>query len=332
MTEEFDQKAEKKSGSKFFQNHRQRVLTLILTVVTLIALLLSVTYSWFITSQNPEVPLVEGNSYLPAFLHIGNDRNTILDWDSELKITLEETLSPVCGDGVHFYRQDLYSFDPQDYTRKIKDGDGYSSYGYAPSGDLTELTGEELQDNVFTFDFMLDSLNAGDLFLSSESALSPNLFLSPASPDMQYVSTGYIAGAMRVAIFQKVREDEYSLKCVWIPNPTFEFRSESTDFTPTGEIESSYSFVSPSGTTVISTEGKTNGCDVKNGVLYVWDPGKCDVPFASYTDRSDGYFRVVVWLDGNDRECVNAFAGGKVDLKLGIFIKEEEQGEHESAT
>lgn len=327
MTEEIERKTEKKSGVKLLQNHRQRVLTLILTLVTLIALLLSVTYSWFITSQRPEVPLVEGKSYIPAFLHIGTDRSSILNWGSELRVTLEDSLSPVCGDGVHFYRRETYSFDPEDFTREAVSGADYTLYAYEPSGTLTELTAEEAERDVYTFDFMLDSLNPGDLFLSPESVMSPNFSLSPVSPDLSSVSTGYIAGALRMAIFQKDSGGEYRLKCVWIPNPTFEFRSANTDFTPIGEIESSYSFVSSAGTSSVSTGDGSKGYAVENGVLYVWDPANCDQPFASYADREDGYFRAVIWLDGNDRECVNAFAGGRADMKLGILIREEQQGD-----
>ena len=59
----------------------------------------------------------------------------------------------------------------------------------------------------------------------------------------------------------------------------------------------------------------------EDGVLYAWGDLEEDLPFATLEGFSEQDFKIVIWLDGNDRECHNALMGGEVSIKLGFVIE-----------
>ncbi|MBE6592731.1 MAG: hypothetical protein E7642_01910 [Ruminococcaceae bacterium] len=167
-------------------------------------------------------------------------------------------------------------------------------------------------------------------------------------------NVGNICGAVRIAIFQEVEETDeegnissyYKPTFIWAPNSTIELYRDSDknlqlkdDFyyqksgegenvtyelmqnKNEGKVEDEYVYaVSKTDEgelqmVEIETGGKASGTHVVDGVTYAWgELTACKI--GDLKANTDMNFRIVVWVDGNDRECDNALLAGQINVDL----------------
>ena len=182
----------------------------------------------------------------------------------------------------------------------------------------------------------LDTNEAGEVETLPNGELPRPNHLSPYGTN---IDKGEICAAIRIAILQKNAQGEYDLKFVWAPNSTkrlIKSGDGNYSFVDNGQVEDEYLLIGSyeeleDGTiavseTKIATQNKTSGeiTDTITGVTYAWGELTThkigDLVSNTYCD-----FRVVVWVDGNDKDCDNALLDGliTVNLDFGTILNEE---------
>ena len=299
---------------KAIKNIKKRLLFGGTFVLAMIFIMISVSFSWL--NNNPRatvsdihLEVVEANNLLVKAEDSDN-------WTKVVKMDFKEgfEMASVCGDGKNFFKPILGHVDGSN---------DFEAVGY-------EAISGNLEDNglyEFAFSCMVES--SFTIYLDKESSLSP----SEDSENSLYgdYSSGHICAAMRIAFFQKI-EDEYVLHCIWIPNSTTELLPSGEEIkVENGEIESGYIFISDESgesTTIIETEGASSGSKTVNGVTYVWGDLEENLEIGTTEGNQQQYFKLIIWVDGNDRECHNALMDGLVSVDLKILVDNKtEEGE-----
>ena len=306
----------------------RRIFYLAFSILALLALLTAVTYSWFITTKDTAVNPTNTEVRKIPMLQIGKaSEDGNIEWKDSIDLENELPLVPVSGDGNTFYILTKQTFtelieEVSEYDPDGHPGEGYALYGRESAG-YKKLTDEEIKKDVLIYDFVLKSGKSGDVYISPDSYLRPSSN-SPASAYASNLSTGYGAGAVRIAFSEKQANGTYQVKCVWIPNPTYAFDKTTMTFSENGEPESVYTFITKNDGTGIEIKPSEyeNGYVVKDGVLYIWDLQNYSECFATVQTGEQREFRMTLWMEGTDRECVNALAGGTADLKFALYMKE----------
>ena len=133
---------------------------------------------------------------------------------------------------------------------------------------------------------------------------------------------GYICGAMRIAILQKNSDGTYESKLIWAPSSTVELYQDEQGqlhVNPnSANCETTYTYLGedPDEPIVIETNGEASGHQEIDGVVYAWGEIETKLPMGTLTGGEENEFRLVIWVDGNDRECHNALLSGLVFLIL----------------
>lgn len=282
-------------------------------VLAMIFIMIAVSFSWMnnnptSTLSNIEINVIEANNLLVK------TEDSL--WNKTVNMEFEEgfEMKSVCGDGKNFFTPIL------DHTNSSND---FAAVGYsAISGTLED-------NGIYEFKFSCTVETDLTLYLDSTSSLVP----SEHSENSAYgdYSAGHICAAMRVAFFQKV-DNEYVLRCIWIPNSTTELLASGDEVkVGDGEIESSYIFISNEdgeSPIVIETNGAASGTKVVNNVTYVWGNLEERLELGSMLGNQQQDFKLVLWIDGHDRECHNALMDGLVSVDLKILVDDKiEKGE-----
>jgi hypothetical protein len=177
--------------------------------------------------------------------------------------------------------------------------------------------------------------NSLPLYLSKNSSVLPK---DPDVHDSAYgeYSAGYICAAMRVAILERVGE-RYETRLIWIPNTTTRLiTTGSTDLIVKGtesDVEEQYVFVTDAEQnykTVIAPNRTVSGAQQLGPVLYVWGDLPENLQFSTLVSNTQSDFRLVIWLDGNDRECHNALMNGTIDVHLNFTVNQETEDTEQS--
>ena len=79
--------------------------------------------------------------------------------------------------------------------------------------------------------------------------------------------------------------------------------------------------------TVVETNGKASGSKTINNVTYAWGDLEESFEIGSIEGDTEKSFKVVIWIDGDDRECHNALLDGLVSVNLKIMVDEAKKGE-----
>lgn len=271
-------KTEKSRLPEKEKGRSRRTLMNVLFVVSIIFIMISLTYSWFSSSNSAIADGAELNLADANALEQGGLRS-------------DGIINSIAGDGTSF-------FQPILKKQVIATQGNYNLYqtvkgeGYTPlEDDVTIETA--LAKNLFVQDFTLKISGTHNIYLVHGTGIKA-----------KDTKLNYLEGAVRVGIMKFNEETQkYELCLVWIPDVTSKKGGES-------ELDGKITVVSPDGTgasegefTIDSEHGETNF----NGVKYVW--GKID-------EKNDhnvlvgelngtGKYRCVIWLDGNDRECNN---------------------------
>ena len=221
-----------------------------------------------------------------------------------------------------------------------------SSENGAEDTPIQDQTSEEVQNyiknGICAVDFKITLDKEADAFLYLKK--NDGTVLSVATPasasaypngnKSPYGSfdVGNICGALRVAILQKDGEGNFKPTLIWIPNTSIElYIDEKTKEMKLNDQSTNYE------TRYIFVEQDENGdakeiiIDVQNdmditgdasagyvtrgNVMYAWGSNAEKLPIGRLSNGATD-FRLMVWVDGNDRECHNALLSGLVFLKL----------------
>ncbi len=317
---------------------KNNVFVLVISVVTLLALLAAATFSWFITTKYAIVNTTHVGVLRSPTLSIRDLDDPDGQWKASLELDELDEIEPSTGDGVKFFSAGEMDYD-QYITKKKYPDIGTSEeetieiykkrvINYRP----IDSESESFSKYVIKRDFQIRYSASGNVLIDPSSTLLPAADAAN-SIYMTDVSTGLLAGALRVGISELGEDGAYHLRVVWIPNPTYEFDISEETFTQNGNVEDSYCFTKKADGTdpiTINTAEHPGGWCRVGDVLYVWDLSNCREPFTTVSGSADPTFRLTIWLEGTDRECVyelaagqnesGGFVGGKTSLKLGLLI------------
>ncbi len=303
----------KKKRSAF----KKQLVYSITLVASLLLVTVSATYSWFLYQQpnmayDVKVEVMDTFNLTLKSGQEGDDKITS-------NLSKDFSLQPVYGNGTVFYSP---VFD------NIELPENPGEFVYAPTGAYEKITTETYEKNIFHMDFVLGVDGFVDLYLEHTNHEKTRTFVAMGDGHEQRkspygdFSRDNINGAVRVAIVQKGE-----VKCIWIPNTDVELQKEGNRYEiVTGEnatIEPTFSFLTGYNAETneqvvqeIQTESKKNGHCVIDGITYIWgdiEDGNCPKITTVYGEQP---FSIIMWIDGNDRECDNALVGGKVKLNL----------------
>ena len=304
-------------------------------VVALLVIIISVSFSWFITSRQAKVSGITMNVAKGTELMIKTEDSP--DGKSlELDFNDEYPLQSLAGNGRYLYSAEI-GFDPDEidhsqgnavFTKKI--------LGYLPVGSLNTVE-DYLKAGAFACDFSLQISKDTDVYLYGPDEDSDGSWVMPAPKDHYTDESntgpygdfdiGRISGAIRVAFLQKNEAGEYVPTLIWAPDTSTElgvdengqyFVDDDSD-----RYEEKYTVLGSDkeAATEIHTGATAQGVDREalNGTVYAWGALSEKQKIGTLSANEYGDFRLVIWVDGNDRECHNALLGGLicVNLKIG---------------
>ncbi len=288
---------------------KKRIIFSALFVSSMLMIMISVTFSWFhqvesATMSDITIDAREANNLLVK----ASDADV---WSKVVKMSFADDfeMQGVSGDGIRF-------FEP--VIGKKEGMNDSSLVGYK------QITEDLAKSGIYEFEFSCFVENSLPLYLDSSSALLP----SAKSPESAYgsFSAGHICAAMRVAILQKV-DGEYVLKCIWIPNATTELTTVGEISVGEGDVESEYVFISDESATekvTVQTAQEPSGQIEIDGVLYAWGDLDDSLEIGRIEGNAENDFKLVIWIDGNDRESHNALLDGLVSVQMKFYVGEDE--------
>ena len=293
-------------------------------IVSLVLIMISVSFSWFVNENAMRLWDITAEVEEVQDLLV-KDANNAFAKKVDIKYPEDLVLSPVIGNGINFYKPVM--------TKADSDGDGVYQYEVTS---YEKMTAEEISQNVLSFEVSFQVAMDSDLYI----CINPNsnsrysyLKKSDRSPESAYgeFSTGYITGALRVAIFHK-EDGEYNLKSIWIPDTDTRLMTDNDGslYIATGndtKAENFYQFArsynSSTGSmsyTTIYTHNSKNGVSETNGINYTWGTEN-DIRICHIEDDGTEELKFVIWIDGADTECHNALVGGIVDMNLMFEVR-----------
>ena len=289
---------------------RRRIIFKAMFVISIVSIMISVSYSWFTSSNKATIKGVVINVVDPKNLEAGN-------------IDQYGTLDVVTGDGISFFKPEI-----KEVAIETEEGDdsGFITYKYDKASDYAQTNdnvtvpkADAVAENVRIIDFTLDMTGEAErIYLLPGTAIVP-VEGSPA----------YLPGALRVAFLKlDSATGTYKPLLIWIPDVMSVIEGEP-------ELESSYTFISngDKGAQVSSLEvdaatGKIVKGEGENEITYVWGPIADGRNIEFDTFSGTGNYRCVIWLDGNDRECTTDLINQKFKVVLNISPGNEAANEN----
>lgn len=283
----------------------KRKLHAILSVIIIASLITGVTYAWFFINRDVELEYASDivcESGTSLELSIDNGET----WSGRVvKSGTSSKLMDISGNGVNLFRPKML-----DETNQ-------------PIGfDIAEVIDSQGYGDYIEFNVDLRSTSAMNVYLSGDS------FINPKSTDSDDVnifgkfSKDYIAGAMRVAILEKVDDTEV-LKMIWAPNPTFMLtrnQNGTYNFTPEGVMETSYSYYTGDSYYTVTKDDYANKQFIygsTNATPYMANSS----PILTTLNPATGYYDIKtliirIWFEGTDREADQALSGGCTEMNI----------------
>ena len=277
----------------------RKTLVKVMFVISVIFIMISLTYSWFTASNSARVKNLT--------VEVTDPNNLIAEG-----LTSKGIIDSVAGDGTHFFK-------PIWKRQLVGESGDYNLYKNAKSGEYNALNDdvvsvEAVAENLFVQDFALSINGKYDLYLINGTGVKPEA-QGPA----------FLEGAVRVAVMKfNESTSEYEIELIWIPDVTTTKSGESV-------LEERVTVVYPDGegareaTFDIDAE---HGEKEVDGVRYVWGKIDGNAEHDVLVGEIDGRekYRCVIWLDGNDRECENELLNLGVVATFKFLPKEAVQG------
>ena len=303
----------------------RRTLIKVMFVAAVIFIMISLTYSWFTSSSRATVDGLK--------IDVIDPNNLTADG-----ITVSGAANALSGNGTSFFKPVFKDA----YETVINGSEVIKTYrkaiaSYTPSGDDVESKVADA-DNLLTVDFSLSIAGEHELYMTNGTSITA----AEGSPD-------FLKGAVRVAVLKFVPDEaetetesateteteaqtesqteneteaeteagvsgKYVTELVWIPdvltNKDGDDKLESDYIIATAEsrdAEESFNVSAESGEATV------------DGVRYVW--GAVGDGIKVGTLNGEGKYRIVIWLDGNDRECDQSISGGELNATFKFIPK-----------
>ena len=299
----------------------RRTLIKVMFVAAVIFVMISLTYSWFTSSSRATVDGLK--------IDVIDPNNLTADG-----ITVSGEANALSGNGTSFFKPVFKDA----YETVINGSEVIKTYrkaiaSYTPSGDDVESKVANA-DNLLTLDFSLSIAGEHELYMTNGTSITA----AEGSLD-------FLKGAVRVAVLKFVPDEaatetesateteteaqteseteaeteagvsgRYVTELVWIPdvltNKDGDDKLETDYIIATAEsrdAEQSFSVTDESGETTV------------DGVRYVW--GDVGDGIKVGTLNGEGKYRIVIWLDGNDRECDQSISGGELNATFKFIPK-----------
>ena len=246
-------------------------------VMSIIFIMISLTFSWFSLSETSHV---DG-----AQLGVSDANN--LEVGGQFSMG---KIDSVAGDGISFFKPVLEN-------KLVGTNGNYNIYQKVNSGKYNALTDDVVSeravaDNMFVKDFTLTIRGKCNVYMVDGTGIVP-----------EGEGAEFLEGAMRVSVMKFNEESKkYELCLIWIPDVTSQKSGEDL-------LDSKVTYVysdeegAKEGSFEITSEYGEKILD--NGVRYVWGKidGKPENNVLIGELNGTGKYRFVIWLDGNDREC-----------------------------
>lgn len=264
------------SAPKKKRKFTRKTLFKIMFVISIIFIMISLTYSWFSMSETARVNGV----------NVGvTDPNNLIADDQFL---IKGKIDSIAGNGTSFFK-------PEWARELVGTQNGFNIYKNSNGGIYNALPDnvvieEPVAENLLVKDFTLSIKGKHNIYLVEGSGIQP-----------EGEGAEFLEGAMRVAVL-KFNEDtkQYDLCLVWIPDVTSTATGGSL-------LDDKVTVVSPDengrAKETVLTITDYHGVQTVEGVRYAW--GKPDANNSILVGELEGTakYRCVIWLDGNDREC-----------------------------
>lgn len=310
----------------------RRTLIKVMFVAAVIFIMISLTYSWFTYSNSASVNGLTINVTDPNNLTASG-------------VTVSGEVNALSGNGTSFFKPVFKDAVTTTFVNGVS-VNGYKRVinSYTASGDDVESATADTE-NLLTVDFSL-SING-----------EYNLYMTQGSEVVPTGDTQFIKGAVRVAVLKFVPDEteseteseteteteseteseseteaeteagvsgKYVTQLVWIP--------DVKTYINGGELlESRYKIAtgeSVGAEQILDIGTKESGTAELDGVTYAWgDIGTDGIPVG--TINGEEKYRIVIWLDGNDRECDQSASGGAVEATFKFLPKAISEGSDE---
>ena len=291
----------------------RRTLIKVMFVAAVIFVMISLTYSWFTSSSRATVDGLK--------IDVIDPNNLTADG-----ITVSGAANALSGNGTSFFKPVFKDA----YETVINGSEVIKTYrkaiaSYTSSGDDVESKVADA-DNLLTVDFSLSIAGEHELYMTNGTSITA----ANGSPD-------FLKGAVRAAVLKFVPDEaetetesqteneteaeteagvsgKYVTELVWIPDVLTNKDGDDkleTDYiiaaAESRDAEKSFSVSAESGETTV------------DGVRYVW--GAVGDGIKVGTLNGEGKYRIVIWLDGNDRECDQSISGGELNATFKFIPK-----------
>ena len=299
----------------------RRTLIKVMFVAAVIFVMISLTYSWFTSSSRATVDGLK--------IDVIDPNNLTADG-----ITVSGAANALSGNGTSFFKPVFKDA----YETVINGSEVIKTYrkaiaSYTPSGDDVESKVADA-DNLLTVDFSLSIAGEHELYMTNGTSITA----ANGSPD-------FLKGAVRVAVLKFVPDEaatetesqteteteaqtesqteveteagvsgRYVTELVWIPDVLTNKDGDDkleTDYiiaaAESRDAEKSFSVSAESGETTV------------DGVRYVWGAVGDGIKVGAL--NGEGKYRIVIWLDGNDRECDQSISGGELNATFKFIPK-----------
>lgn len=299
----------------------RRTLIKVMFVAAVIFVMISLTYSWFTSSSRATVDGLK--------IDVIDPNNLIADG-----ITVSGAANALSGNGTSFFKPVFKDA----YETVINGSEVIKTYrkaiaSYTPSGDDVESKVADA-DNLLTVDFSLSIAGEHELYMTNGTSITA----ANGSPD-------FLKGAVRVAVLKFVPDEaatetesqteteteaqtesqteveteagvsgRYVTELVWIPDVLT--NKDGDDKLETDYIIAAAESRDAEKSFTVSAE---SGEITFDGVRYVW--GDVGDGIKVGTLNGEGKYRIVIWLDGNDRECDQSISGGELNATFKFIPK-----------
>ena len=276
------------------KRRRIRVKNIIFSLLFIVLLvsMVSISFSWFTHSTQAVASGISINVVDAGNLVIKEGEG---DWSHKLDILGSDSensfkFQQVTGNGSAFYSpvQEKYVVEGAP--------EGYVYENYKITG-IEPISSQDVSKYVYVYDFSAMIEQESDMYLADCYA------------------TGKGASVLRMALFIKNSQGDYENVLIWIPDVVTKLNDDGTVVTddPESVVYFHNENAEKYGIDIVESAGVT----VYDGIKYVWG----NIPYgehkvATLLSNTSVDLRIVLWTEGDDRDCRDYVSLGDVSIKL----------------
>ena len=286
---------------------RKNFIMISLICVSLAVLMIPAAFAWFLNVRKASVEGISAQvmSANNLVMRAGNG-----EWSKELTVSASKDFQfrAVTGNGVSFYAPVIELVEVGSTAEDIMED-------YAVTG-LTPMPENEWADSLISYDFSARIEEKHTLCLHHSSVSRGADSKDPRD---------FASAVIRMALLVK-EGDSYRTVLVWIPDVTSKLVSdEKGNGSITAEQERGITLMDQNGNDLeIAVEGES-GSRVIDGINYVWGDIDEEIYVTELQPMEEKDLRLVIWVDGRDRDCENPMMSANVLVTLNFTAVEMDE-------